>query len=825
MTRRHHALVLVPVLMILAAVPAPAALQPADHPLFDGDAVHEIHLTFSQADWWQQLTDNFENYDDPPYLEADFDWGAEHLASIGVRFKGNSSYWSYYGLKKSFKLDLDEYVAGQELHGLDKLNLNNCFLDPSYVREKAAYELCDALGVAAGRTNFAALYINGDYWGLYLLVEQQDQEFLESRHGAAEDGNLWKGEPYGSLEYLGADESLYHADYELKTNEDVNDWSGLVDLVDALNNTPLAALPDSLHNRVDINSALAMLAIDNYTVNLDSYIGRCANYYFYHRARDGRFYFTKWDMNESFGVFNMYGLSITQLQQLSPWWTNPLFGEERPLAGQLFQVPAYQDVYLGHMQRLIAGAADPDVLVPRLEELRDLIRPWVETDPNTMFTTAQFEACMTTTVYATGGPPPGRAIPALQNLIEARHSYLTGLIGAWTPIEGLVINEVMARNSATAADEAGDYDDWVEIANVGATTIDLTGLGLTDHHEGTADFVFPAMTLAPGEYVVVWADEEPAEGPLHAPFKLDGDGEDVYLTDGGVVIDQVTFPALGDDVPWGRFPDGDGPWAMLSVATPGTANINPEQPEDITLYINELLALNDAGLQDETGAFEDWLELYNPGPADVAVGGLFLTDDPAAPTQWALPDTTIPAGGHLLVWCDNDPEDGPLHATFKLSGDGETVGLYGRIAAGNAVIDSYTFGAQTADVSEGRVTDGAAAWTFFSSPTPGAPNGDATAADDTAPSAPRLLPCYPNPFNPRTTLAFELPRATAVRLDIMDARGRLITTLVDEPLAAGRHEIPWTGVDRAGRAMPSGVYFSRLDAAGAQQTGRLVLVR
>ena len=52
------------------------------------------------------------------------------------------------------------------------------------------------------------------------------------------------------------------------------------------------------------------------------------------------------------------------------------------------------------------------------------------------------------------------------------------------------------------------------------------------------------MTLAPGEYVIVWADEEPGEGDLHAPFKLDADGEDVYLTDGAVIIDQVTFPAL-----------------------------------------------------------------------------------------------------------------------------------------------------------------------------------------------------------------------------------------------------------------------------------------
>lgn len=820
---------LVPTLALLALALLPpsalAALAPAGHPLFDGDAVHEIHLTFSQADYWEQLTANFENYDDPPYLEASFAWGDVELASIGVRFKGNSSYWSYYGAKKSFKLDIDEFVAGQEIDGLDKLNLNNCFLDPSYLREKTAYELCAALGMAAGRTNFAALYINGQYWGLYLLVEQQDQEFIESRWGAGEEGNQWKGEPYGSLEYLGASEALYYDDYELKTNEEINDWSDLVDFVDVLNNTATAALPDSLHNRLDVNSALAMLALDNYTVNLDSYIGRCANYYFYHRDLDSRLVFTKWDMNESFGVYNSYGLSTTQLQQLSPWWNNPQSGEDRPLAEQLLQVPAFQEVYLGHMQKLMAGPAAPATLTARLEELRDLIRPWVYADPNTMFTAAQFEASLTTNVYAIGGPPPGRLIPALQTFFTARYNYLQSAIGAWTPVAGLVLNEVMAKNSSTIADEAGEFEDWIEIANTGGAVIDLTGLGLTDHLEGTPDFVFPAVTLAPGEYLVVWADEDTGQGPLHAPFKLDADGEDVFLTDGAVIIDQVTFPALTSDTVWGRWPDGEDDWGVLSLATPGSENLNPSTPETVNLFINEFLALNTDGITDETGAHEDWVEIYNPGPDAVQMGGLFLTDDLTLTTQWALPDTLLPAGGFLLVWCDSDPDDGPLHADFKLSGSGEAIGLFGRLAAGNQLIDSYTFGAQTDDVSEGRTTDGGPQWGFFTDPTPGAGNAGASDVPVVFLDEARLLPSYPNPFNPQATLVFEIPRNGQVRLEIFDARGRLVGRLVDETLTAGRHTTVWDGRDRRGAAMASGVYFSRLTFGGSQVSGRMTLVR
>ncbi len=808
---------------LLAGADAGAALAPAAHPLFDGDAVHEISLTFDQADWWAQLTANFENYDDPPYLAAAVDFGAVHLDSIGVRFKGNSSYWSYYGDKKSFKLDLNEFIGGQDYEGLDKLNLNNCFLDPSFVREKAAYELCDAMGMATGRTNYAALTINGTFWGLYLLVEQQDTEFIESRWGVGENGNQWKGEPYGSLEYLGPNEADYYADYELKTNEEVNDWSDLVDFVDILNNTPVAALPDSLHNRLDVNSALAMLALDLFTVNLDSYIGRCANYYFYHRERDDRFVFTKWDMNEAFGVFDMWNMSTTQKQQLSPYWSNPIPGEDRPLAAMLWQVPAYQAVYEGHMKKLMAGAAAPATLVARMEELRDLVRPWVYLDTNNMFTTAQFEACMTSDVYATGGPPPGRAIPALQIFVQNRDTYLRSVLGTWTPFEGLVVNEVMAKNSATAADEAGDFEDWIEIANTGSSTVDLTGLGLTDHFEGTTDFVFPAMTLAPGEYVVVWADEEPAEGDLHAPFKLDADGEEIFLTQDGVIIDQVMFPALGPDVSFGRWPDGDGAWQQLTLATPGAANENPVEPEVVNLVINEFLASNDTGITDEMGEFEDWVEIHNPGPGDVALGGLFLTDDLALTTQWAFPDTTLAAGGYLVVWCDSDVADGPLHASFKLGASGEDIGLFGRLAAGNAMIDAYTFGAQSADVSEGRDPAGGG-WTFFTTPTPGAPNGGASDVPVVRPSS-LALAAAPNPFNPTTTIAFDLPAAARVAVDVYDLRGRRVRRLAAGDAVAGRLTLAWDGCDGGGRSLPSGVYLIRARADAESRVLKITLAK
>lgn len=89
-----------------------------------------------------------------------------------------------------------------------------------------------------------------------------------------------------------------------------------------------------------------------------------------------------------------------------------------------------------------------------------------------------------------------------------------------------------------------------------------------------------------------------------------------------------------------------------------------------------------------------------------------------------------------------------------------------------------------------------------------------------------LRGAYPNPFNPRTTIAFELAVPGETRLRIFDVSGRLIRTLIDGTLLArGDHEYEWDGRDNGGRSMPSGIYFSRLEVGGYVESRRMALVR
>lgn len=138
-----------------------------------------------------------------------------------------------------------------------------------------------------------------------------------------------------------------------------------------------------------------------------------------------------------------------------------------------------------------------------------------------------------------------------------------------------------------------------------------------------------------------------------------------------------------------------------------------------TDIVNEFLASNKRTIVDEEGEFEDYIELYNDSANTIDLAGFFLSDDSADLTKWAFPDTSIPPGGFLLIWTDNDTEQGPLHTSFELDNNGEEVVL--TMSDGITTVDYIFFGQQRDDVSTGRFPDGSA-YLQPMVPTPETPN-------------------------------------------------------------------------------------------------------
>lgn len=150
------------------------------------------------------------------------------------------------------------------------------------------------------------------------------------------------------------------------------------------------------------------------------------------------------------------------------------------------------------------------------------------------------------------------------------------LVFEGVPVGGpIVINELMAKNNSTLQDEAGSWEDYVELYNRGTTTVDLSGMYMTDDLSEPTEWQIPAgTTLAPGATLLIWADEDLTDGPLHADFKLSTDGEDVALfdVDGLTLLDAFSFGPQVADIATGRLHDGGELWVTFAEPTPGTLN-------------------------------------------------------------------------------------------------------------------------------------------------------------------------------------------------------------------------------------------------------------
>ena len=160
------------------------------------------------------------------------------------------------------------------------------------------------------------------------------------------------------------------------------------------------------------------------------------------------------------------------------------------------------------------------------------------------------------------------------------------------------------------------------------------------------------------------------------------------------------------------------------------------------LYINELQSSNLATVQDNMGDYDDWFEIYNPNSFEVDIAGYFVSDDTMDPMKDRInigsSSTIIPAGGYLIIWADEQGEQGETHVNFKLNSNGEAVLLTD--PSGAMIIDGVEFEAIAEDDSYGRFCDGDVLWQVYAEPTPGSTNCPDGLQEFFTP-----LAVYPNP--------------------------------------------------------------------------------
>ncbi len=156
----------------------------------------------------------------------------------------------------------------------------------------------------------------------------------------------------------------------------------------------------------------------------------------------------------------------------------------------------------------------------------------------------------------------------------AEHDIYIYQVAAAEAVDGeVVINELLAVNTDVNADEAGEFDDWIELYNNGTDAVDISGYFLTDSESDLVKYEFPEGTILNGDdYLIIWADGDTQQSPYHTEFKLSSGGESVILSNpDGAQLDRVDFGEQTIDLSYSRIPNGTGAFKVKN-ATPGYNN-------------------------------------------------------------------------------------------------------------------------------------------------------------------------------------------------------------------------------------------------------------
>ena len=602
--------------------------------------------------------------------------------SVGVRYKGNSSYNPSYN-KNPLHIELNEFKS-QAYLGIKDIKLGNNYADPSMIREVLAYDVLRNY-MHCPQSNFAKVYINGVYYGVFSNTESIGKSFYAT-HYFSSNNTAIKCNPIVNpspntkcnLKYFTTgDSSNYFNFYELKSNYG---WNKLRALCDTITNYQSKA-----SSNIDIDRVIWMLAFNNVMVNLDSYSGAfCQNYYLY-KDNTNHYNPTIWDLNMSFGGFPYLGnsnsslaqLSIINMQQLpinihatDVYW---------PLINIVNSNAQYKKMLVAHMRTIANEYIASTLYASRAAQFQSLIDTSVQNDTYKFYTYSNFQNGLTANVSI-----GSYSVPGISNLMSARLSYLQGTtdFSYSTP----TITAVTASSSSPAINSTVAITASVVNTNT-------VYLGYRTHEQDKFT------------RVLMYDDGAHSDG---------ASGDNVYGASIVVTSGETEYYIYAENANAGMFSPQRAEHEFYLLET------NIAQPATGEVVINEFLAANNFGAIDENGKHEDWIELHNTTNSVLNLSGMYLSDDYTNPTKYTFPNNTIiQPNSFLTIWADEDNTNGiTLHCNFKLLDSGEEIVL----SKGTTIFDSVSFGFQGADISIARCPDGTGAFSPSSNPTYNASN-------------------------------------------------------------------------------------------------------
>ena len=346
---------------------------------YAADQVQTIHLRISEVDQEKMRAALPECI----YVPAELRWNNETVSQVGVRFKGNSSANPNQKHKRSYLIKFSKYRKQQRFLGMERISLDNGVQFGSLFSEPIVTDILRKLGHRTHRCNYARLYINEQFAGVYVNVERIDNTFI-SHHFPGTGGGLWKndvGGPGGDLRYVGDNPEVYSKAFEPKNKqaESRQEVQQLLSLIKQINETPDDKFEQMISQNLDIDNFLQTTAVMLFSGAFDQLTGWGPhNYYLYREPSASKWHYLPWDLDVGFCE-----VAFGKVYVLEDWnaaWPIPL-GTKNPLLERLIHNPNLLARYRAIALEILETHFKPQQLCDTLESKFRLIQDDLTNDP------------------------------------------------------------------------------------------------------------------------------------------------------------------------------------------------------------------------------------------------------------------------------------------------------------------------------------------------------------------------------------------------------------------------------------------------------------
>src|ERR1051325_5297221 len=306
------------------------------------------------------------------WTHANFELGGVAFTNVAARVKGNVR--SFYEPDRAYKVDLNKFVPGQKLAGLDELTFNSLIWDYSCLGEALGFEFFREAGVPAPRTAYAWLCASvTTTWerkplGLYLMVEVVDSRFAAERFGS-KTTPIFKPVTYELFKHLGDEWSAYAPIYDLKTKATPEQQRRVIDFARLVSSATDAEFAARVGDFLDLDEFAGFLAGEVLLSNYDGILADGQNFYMYLDPRSNKFGFIPWDLDSAWGRF--WIASKREQERASIW--HPWIGENRFIE-RVMAIEEFRRIYRTHLEDFLARLYVPDRLHQRIDEIAAVIR-------------------------------------------------------------------------------------------------------------------------------------------------------------------------------------------------------------------------------------------------------------------------------------------------------------------------------------------------------------------------------------------------------------------------------------------------------------------